>query len=152
MCFVIASYIQLYSCKLMKACVLYFSQTGNTQQFADAIADAFQIPTYNITSADPSIVRTYDLVILGTPVHGFRPAVETLDFIARLPEGQGKRVVVFCSYALWTGRTFKVLENALKKKGYQPILHIAKKMKQGSPLTQTDFADAIGKIAHTLKE
>ena len=136
----------------MKACVLYFSQTGNTQQFADAIADAFQIPTYNITSTDPSIVRTYELFLLGTPVHGFRPAVETLDFITRLPEGQGKRVVLFCSYVMWTGRTFKVLENELKKKGYQPILRVKKKMKQDSSYKQTDFADAIGKIAHTLKE
>lgn len=135
----------------MKACVLYFSQTGNTQQFADAIADAFQIPTYDITSTDPSIVRAYDVVILGTPVHGFRPAVETLDFIARLPQGQGKRVVVFYSYALWTGRTFKVLDNELKKKGYQPILRVKKKMKKASSYAQTDFADAIAKIAHAVK-
>jgi flavodoxin len=136
---------------LMTACVLYFSQTGNTRQFADAIADAFQIPTYNLMSTDPSIVRTYDVVVLGTPVHGFRPAVETLDFIARLPEGQGKRVVLFCSYAMWTGRTFTVLENELKKKGYQPILRVKKKMKKASSYTQTDFADAIEKMTHTVK-
>jgi len=135
----------------MKACVLYFSQTGNTQQFADAIADAFQIPTYNLTSTDPSIVRTYELFLLGTPVHGFRPAVETLDFIARLPEGQGKRAVVFCSYAMWTGRTFAVLENELKKRGYQPILRVKKKMKKAGSYTQTDFADAIAKMAHAVK-
>jgi flavodoxin len=135
----------------MTACVLYFSQTGNTRQFADAIADAFQIPTYNLMSTDPSIVRTYDVVVLGTPVHGFRPAVETLDFIARLPEGQGKRVVLFCSYAMWTGRTFTVLENELKKKGYQPILRVKKKMKKASSYTQTDFADAIEKMTHTVK-
>jgi flavodoxin len=136
---------------LMTACVLYFSQTGNTRQFADAIADAFQIPTYNLMSTDPSIVRTYDVVVLGTPVHGFRPAVETLDFIARLPEGQGKWVVLFCSYAMWTGRTFTVLENELKKKGYQPILRVKKKMKKASSYTQTDFADAIEKMTHTVK-
>ena len=135
----------------MKACVLYFSKTGNTRQFDTAIADAFQIPTYDIASTDPSIVRTYDVVMLGTPVHGFRPAVETLEFIARLPEGQGKRVVVFCSYALWTGRTFKVLENALKKKEYQPLLQVKKKMKKASSYAQTDFADAIAKIAHAVK-
>jgi flavodoxin len=135
----------------MKACVLYFSQTGNTRQLADAIADAFQIPTYDVTSTDPSIVRAYDVVILGTPVHGFRPAVETLDFIARLPEGQGKRVVLFCSYTLWTGRTFKILANELKKKGYQPLLQVKKKMKKDTSYTQTDFADAIEKIAHAIK-
>lgn len=136
----------------MNACVLYFSQTGNTQKFAEAIADAFQIPAYDITTTDPSIVDTYDVAILGTPVHGFRPAEETLDFISRLPESQGKKIVLFCSYSLWTGRTFKTLENELKKKGYRPLLRVAKKMSEGSHLTQTDFADAIGEIAHALKE
>ena len=78
--------------------------------------------------------------ILGTPVNGFRPAEETLDFILRLPESQGKPIVLFCSYGLWTGRKFSKFESELKKKGFQPILRVKKKMKNDRRWTPQDFS------------
>lgn len=109
-----------------------------------------QIPVYDITSIDPPIVNNYDVAILGTPVNGFRPATETLEFISRLPESKEKPIVLFCSYALWTGRTFTKLESELKRKGFQPILRVKKKMKRARQWVSQDFAEAIVKIRRAI--
>ncbi len=58
----------------MNACVLYFSQTGNTRKFAEAISDSLNITSvYDIITTEPAVVNDFDLIILGTPVHGFSP-------------------------------------------------------------------------------
>jgi len=123
----------------MKACVLYFSQTGNTRKFAEAISDSLKIPAvFDMTATEPSVVNDYDVIMLGTPVHGFNPAV-----------GNGKRAILFCTYRLWKGRTFGKLKKELEKKGYSTILCVSAK---GKEFTKEVFSDAIGKIAEALKE
>jgi flavodoxin len=134
----------------MNACVLYFSQTGNTRKFAEAISDSLKIPAvYDITTAEPTVVNDFDLIILGTPVHGFSPSVESLAFVERLPDGDGKRAILFCTHRLWTGRTFGKLKKELKKKGYSTLLSVSVK---GKEFAEEDFSDAIDKIKEALKE
>jgi len=134
----------------MKACVLYFSQTGNTRKFAEAISDSLKIPAvFDMTATEPSVVNDYDVIMLGTPVHGFNPAVEALSFVDSLPDGNGKRAILFCTYRLWKGRTFGKLKKELEKKGYSTILCVSAK---GKEFTKEVFSDAIGKIAEALKE
>jgi len=134
----------------MKACVLYFSQTGNTRKFAEAISDSLKIPTvFDMTATEPSVVDDFDVLILGTPVHGFNPAKGALAFVERLPEGKGKKTILFCTYRLWKGRTFGKLKKELKKKGYSTILCVSAK---GLKFSKETFSDAICKIAETLKE
>jgi len=134
----------------MKACVLYFSQTGNTRKFAEAISDSLTIPAvFDITATEASVVNDYDVIILGTPVHGFNPSKEALAFVERLPEGNGKRAILFCTCRLWKGRTFGKLKKEMKKKGYSTILCVSAKGKEFSKET---FSDSIGKIAEALKE
>jgi len=134
----------------MKACVLYFSQTGNTRKFAEAISDSLKIPAvFDMTTTEPSVVDDFDVIILGTPVHGFNPSKEALAFVERLPEGKGKRTILFCTYRLWKGRTFSKLKKELKKKSYSTILKVSAK---GREFSKEAFSDAIGKIAEMLKE
>jgi len=134
----------------MKACVLYFSQTGNTRKFAEAISDSLTIPTvFDMTATESSVVDDFDVIILGTPVHGFNPSKEALAFVERLPEGNGKRAILFCTCRLWKGRTFGKLKKEMKKKGYSTILYVSAKGKEFSKET---FSDSIGKIAEALKE
>ena len=134
----------------MNPCVFYFSRTGNTQTFAEAIAEELQIPIYDMTTVDPTIVNEYDIVLLGTPVNDFHPAPETLDFISHLPQNPGKPIILFCSYGLWIGRTFSKLASEVKKKGFQPILRVKKKMQRGRQWTPQDFADPIDEIRRVL--
>jgi flavodoxin len=134
----------------MKPCVLYFSRTGNTKRMAEAISESAKAPVFAMTSSDPSVVEDFDLLIVGTPVEGFRPAKENMDFVERLPKTEGKKAILFCTYALWKGRTFGVLKKELSRKGYETILDVSKKgMKPDQP---ADFSDSINKIQKALEK
>jgi flavodoxin len=134
----------------MKPCVVYFSRTGNTKRMAEAIAEAVKAPIFNITSSEPSVVENFDLLIVGTPVEGFRPAKETMEFMERLLKTEGKKSILFCTYALWKGRTFGILKKELSRKGYKTIFDVSTKgMKPDLPV---DFSDSLNKIQKTLEE
>ena len=133
----------------MKPCILYFSRTGNTKSMAEAIAEAIKAPVFAIASSDPSVVEDFDLLIVGTPVEGFNPAKETTAFVERLPKTEGKKAILFCTCALWKGRTFGVLKKILSNKGYETILSLSQKMKQDQP---ADFSDPINKIQEALEK
>jgi flavodoxin len=134
----------------MKTCVLYFSRTGNTKRMAEAISESTKAPIFNMTSSEPSVVEDFDLLIVGTPVEGFRPARKTMEFVKRLPKAEGKKAILFCTCALWKGRTFKVLEKELSRKGYDIILSVSKKGM--TPDKQADFSDSINKIKKVLEK
>jgi flavodoxin len=143
-------YCWLFLFGVMNACVLYFSQTGNTRKFAEVIADSLKIhAVYDITATEPAVVDDFDVIILGTPVHGFSPSTEALSFVERLPDGDGKRAILFCTHRLWKGRTFGKLKKELKKKGYSTLLCVSVK---GKEFAEEDFSDAIDKIKEALKE
>lgn len=132
----------------MKTCVLYFSRTGNTKRMAEAISDSTKAPAFDIASSEPSVVENFDMLIIGTPVEGSRPTKEILSFIERLPKAEGKKAILFCTYAVWKGSTFKVLAKELASKGYEPILSVSKKgVKPNKP---ADFSDSIDEIRKVL--
>jgi flavodoxin len=133
----------------METCIVYFSRTGNTKLMAEAIADAVKAPIFDASSSDPSIVEKYDLLILGTPVEGFRPTKEIMAFIEPFSKTEGKKAILFCTYALWRGSTFRTLSKALSKKGYETILNVSKKkVKPG----ETDFSDNVAEIRKALEK
>jgi flavodoxin len=133
----------------MKPCILYFSRTGNTKRMAEAIAESTKAPVFAITDSEPPVVENFDIVILGTPVEGFKPAKETADFVTRLPKTENKKAVLFCTHALWKGSTFKILEKELFSKGYKTILSVSKKMKKEQT---ADFSDCVNKIQEALEK
>ena len=71
----------------MKAYIIYDSMYGNTQKIAHAIGEGLtgEVKVVSIGEANPSELKTCDLLILGSPVHGGR-ATPALDaFIKQLP-------------------------------------------------------------------
>ena len=71
-------------------------------------------------------------------------------FVERLPKAEDKKSILFCTYALWKGSTFKVLEKELANKGYDTILSVSKKgMKPNKP---ADFSDVLDEIKKALKK
>ncbi len=133
----------------MNACILYYSQTGNTKKFAQAISTSLNLTAvYDITSNEPNVVKQHDMLIFGTPVHGFNPSKESVAFVKQLPEANGKKTILFCTYRLWKGRVFGKLKGELKKRGYSTILCVSAKAKE---FTAEDFVEPIKKIAQTLK-
>ena len=134
----------------MNSCILYFSQTGNTKRFAQAISNSLNIrAVYDITTNEPNVVKQHDMIIFGTPVHGFNPSKESVAFVKQLPEGNGKKAILYCTYRLWKGRVFSKLKGELKKRGYSTILCVSAKAKE---FTDEDFVAPVKKIGEQIKE
>ena len=134
----------------MKTCILYFSQTGNTKMFAEAISEALNIQKIcDINSVEPSDVTEYNVLILGTPVHGFNPSKESVSFVESLTQAEGKQAILFCTYRLWKGRVFSKLKKEMKKKGYNTILCVSAKAKE---FTKEDFTKQVNEIVEKLNE
>ncbi len=132
----------------MKAIVIYFSRTGNTRSMAEAISKSTKATAYDIASYDPKVVKDFDLLIFGTPVEGFRPARETMKFINQMPETEGKKAIVFCTYAIWKRNALKTMAEKLAKKGYETILSISKK---GVKPNETDFSEVLEQIKKSIQ-
>ncbi|MCW4045471.1 MAG: hypothetical protein NWE94_08155 [Candidatus Bathyarchaeota archaeon] len=133
----------------MKACVLYCSRTGNTKRFAEAVADLLKASAFDVTRCEASVADDCDLLIIGTPVTGLRPAPEVSSFVKRLPEGTGKKTIVFCTYALKQGRALKILEKELAAKGYVNLLSVSKRvLRKGS----ADFSGCLAEIDKAVKQ
>ena len=127
----------------MKACVLYISRTGNTKRLAEAISDLLEAPVFDISHApEPSVVNDFNLLVIGTPVMGLRPAPEVQSFVKRLPECTSKKAILFCTYAIKKGGTLNVLEKELAKKGFT-VLSVSKR---GLKPSKTDFSDVLDEI------
>ena len=112
----------------MKTCVLYCSHTGNTKRLAEAIADLLKVPVFDVATAEAAVADGCELLIVGTPVNGLRPAPEALAFVKKLPEAKGKKTILFCTYAIRAGGALKVLEKELFQKGYVNILSVSKRV------------------------
>jgi flavodoxin len=128
--------------------VLYFSRTGNTRSMAQAISQSLEADIHDIALIDPSLVSKFDLLIVGTPVEGFKPAKEIGDFIEKMPKTEKKKAIVFCTYVLWKAGTLNSLASKLAKKGYKTILKISKKKVLPG---QTDFSNNLDQIKKTIE-
>ena len=135
----------------MNPSVVYFSRTGNTKRFAQAIADMAKAPIFDLTSTQPSALADFDMLILGTPVEGASPAKETIAYVQNLPEAKGKKAILFCTYrAFGNERTMKKIEKLLEGKGYMTV---AKASKKGMKPEQTaDFSKELAEIKKALEK
>jgi len=135
----------------MNACVLFFSRTGNTKRLAQAIAETAKAPIFDLTLTEPSAVKNFDLLILGSPVEGSRPAKETSAFIESMSKAEGKKAILFCTYRIFGNkRTLNALEKKLAEKGYETILNVCKKGMQ--PDKEVDFSDVLNEVKKELEK
>ena len=83
----------------MKAYIIYDSMYGNTEKIAQAIGNGLtgEVKVVRVGEANPSELKTCDLLILGSPVHGGRATPALDEFIKKLPANslQGKNVAAF---------------------------------------------------------
>jgi len=98
---------------------------------------------YDISVINPSVIADYDILILGTPIHGFNTSKEALGFVKNLPKRENKESILFCTYRLWKGNTFSKLKKELKNKGYNTVLCVGSKAKE---FTKKDFVENVKSI------
>jgi len=118
----------------MKILIVYDSTYGNTERIAKAIGGAItgEVKVLRVSEVSPSALESIDLLILGSPIQGFRPtkAVQALidsvpgdtlkgisvaAFDTRLPaaeRGRGLRLLLSIG-----GYAAPRMAQALKKKG-----------------------------------
>ena len=75
----------------MKALVWYDSYFGNTQQIAEAVADALTpyfrlVELKAIGEAKPEDLKRADVLVLGSPTRGFQPSDATKSVLRQLPQ------------------------------------------------------------------
>lgn len=132
----------------MKACILYFSGTGNTKKFAHALSTFLDLPIFNIENANPKVISDYDLLFVGTPVHGNAPAKPVTSFIGILPKADNKKAIIFSTYAIRKGSANEKLEKQLAEKGYFTIL---KTSKRGIRFGEEAFDDNLEQIRKIIQ-
>ncbi len=72
----------------MKILVIYDSNCGNTQKVAETIADELGVKTANISSINPEELTSLDLLVVGTPIIGWKPTLRMQEFLSNLKSNQ----------------------------------------------------------------
>jgi flavodoxin len=91
--------------------VVYDSQFGNTEQIAQAIAEALrtfgQVQAVRVDPSHPLELQGVDLLILGCPTQGFRPTPAMLSFLGNIPRESLSGLAVACFDTRFRGRLWK---------------------------------------------
>lgn len=70
----------------MNSLVIYDSNYGNTKQVAQAVAK--ELRTRAIAVSEKPKLENLDLIVVGSPINGWRPSAKMLEFLASLKENQ----------------------------------------------------------------
>lgn len=104
----------------MKSLVIYYSETGNTEKVAKAIALGLGADLKKIDEIKPEDLFEYDLICLGTPVHALGPAKPIKKFLDKLPMLAGKKGAAFCTmHHFGHHRTLRIIKEELEAKGVE---------------------------------
>jgi len=106
----------------MKITIVYFSQTGNTRQVAEAIEQSFvnaglQARSLPIRHATTEDLLASDVIGVGTPSFLSQAPTPIREFLRSQPELTGKRGFVFATAGGAPGRGLSDLTKLLQKRG-----------------------------------
>ena len=86
----------------MKAVVIYYSQTGNKKQIAEAIcfgaSSVCETDLVYISKINYQTLKDYDVIGIGTPVWCEREPVNVRKLIENITDIEGKYSFVFCTH------------------------------------------------------
>lgn len=139
----------------MKAVIIYESLTGNTHRAAGLIADELYrhrvgARLFATTAVDPAAVAAADLVIVGTWTDGLllvgqRPG--RAGRLRNLPVIDGKRCLVYVTYAIDPGKTVQKLEAIVRERGGEVLgglaIHRSKLAEGAREVAQGALAAAV---------
>lgn len=78
----------------MTILVIYDSLFGNTQIVAETIAETVKGKSVRVTDFRKEMLDGVSLLVVGCPIHGWRPSEGATSFLTSLPTGSLKRVGV----------------------------------------------------------
>jgi len=87
----------------MKVLVTYFSQTGNTEQIAKAICEeasgSHEAELKTVEDVGAEALEGYDLIFVGSPIHGNGLAAPVRELVDGMPEGASFKLAGFVTHA-----------------------------------------------------
>lgn len=124
-----------------RALVLYHTKTGHTADAADAVARGLESrrvkPTVKrISEARPEELADYDIIAVGSPTRGAKPARAVKRFLKSLDKKalKGKTASSFSSYAGFRGKaTVRRMGRLLRRRKAKVLRGVA--VKAGAPLS-----------------
>jgi len=111
----------------MKAVIVYGTGSGTTAKVAQAVADGMtdagvRAASVRIEYITPARLVGADVIGVGTPVHFYREARYTTNFLSALPRLDGKRGFVFCTCGMdRPGETLARLYLGLTRSGVSVV-------------------------------
>ncbi len=86
----------------MKACVIYFTTSGNTEMLAESLAEGLrskaEVELKKVSEADSLSLSDFDIIALGSPAQGTEEIDETEMkpfYDSHAAEIKGKKVILF---------------------------------------------------------
>ena len=81
----------------MKSLVLYESKYGNTQKVAEVVAEVLGAEIAEVSNFQPAMLEEVDLLVVGSPIHGWQPSADTAQLLTHLDREtlKGKYVAAF---------------------------------------------------------
>jgi flavodoxin len=90
---------------VMKALIVYFSQTGNTKQIAESIHEEIskrvEADIVSVSRVDPGTLNQYGLLFVGAPCHSSDLASPVKGFLERLPMSPGFKLAGFFTHSTY---------------------------------------------------
>lgn len=105
----------------MNALVLFDSNYGNTQKIAEAIAGELNAEAVNVSDFSPSDLSGVELIVVGSPIIGWRPAEKMGKFLDSLEKGSLKGINASAfdtrMNAWYSGNAYNKIAKKLEKAG-----------------------------------
>ncbi len=109
----------------MRILIVYYSQSGNTKKVVELVEEHLRSLDHDVTvrnalTAKKEQVEESDLILIGTPVHGYilfgqRPTREIKEFLEQLPQDlKGKPVIGFATYLFFPARALNPIRRAVE--------------------------------------
>lgn len=110
----------------MRLLVIYFSGTGNTDYVARYLArqldrKPIEIELRSIEWQPASALTGFDLLVVGFPVYAADSPEFVQDYLRRLPAGDDRGALVFCTKGAYAGRAVQRNLRRLDNRGYVPL-------------------------------
>ena len=138
---------------MSKAAVIFWSQTGNTEQMANAIADGIreggmEVDVLNVADTTPADAVKYAKIALGCPAMGAEVLEETEfdPFFTELESKiSGLKVALFGSYGWGDGQWMRDWCQRMEEAGAHLICEAGVIANEGLILNETPDDDGIAK-------
>ncbi|MCL6471204.1 MAG: flavodoxin family protein [Firmicutes bacterium] len=112
----------------MTALIVYDSKYGNTQKIAEAIGSVFGQGgrVVHVDDFNPEMLKGVDILIVGSPIHGWRPSEPTKKFLDKL-KGQNLSGMAAAAFdtrlkSIFSGNAARRIAQVLKQAGCQVVV------------------------------